>query len=137
MTIEFRKVKKEQSEFCLEFNEDSTIIEAKGVFFYCSAKGMIELDLALNGSIGLDCCRCGEDFNSQVKLKSTILICDGVVKNSQSDENCDISIYEALNHKVEFRSIIQSEIDSYKLDYHKCNDCKANQTSSQLLEVEY
>jgi uncharacterized metal-binding protein YceD (DUF177 family) len=130
MTIEFRKVRQEKDNFDITINDN---IKVKGNFFYNTAKRMVQLDASLAGDIEVDCCRCGEVFIKNVDLNSQILINDGVIKNNHNDDDFDCSIYEVQNHKIDFEEILSSEIDSFKLDYHVCEDCEA----TEEFNVEY
>ena len=86
--------------------------------------GMASLEGILNGTIQLECDRCGEPFTYLVDEKVTLKITDVPHKSSEGlgDEQ-DYDIIEFLDGVVDLDEIIISEVNAIKLDYHKCENC--------------
>ena len=121
MIVEFRKIKHNKQKIDFKLDND---INVKGEFFFNHDKKMVQLDANLIGNIDFECCRCGEIFEKNVDLDLHIFIYNGLIKNNHDNDEFDYVIYEISDHKIDFISIIKSEIDSYKLDYHICSCCQ-------------
>jgi uncharacterized metal-binding protein YceD (DUF177 family) len=89
------------------------------------ADGMVLLDASLNGELRLECDLCGESYVERLDENVKLKITDRAYKNSNSSEDeQDYDIIEFLDGEIDLDEIIQSEINSIKLDYHKCSNCK-------------
>jgi len=86
--------------------------------------GMAHLDATLKGIIKLECDRCGEIFPFNVDEKVTLKITDTPYKSSEGcgDEQ-DYDIIEFLDGIIDLDEIIISEVNTIRLDYHKCELC--------------
>lgn len=120
MVIEFRKVAQTPKNFTDQF--DSVKIEGN----FCKISPyLIEIDSKLSGSIVVDCSRCGETFSTKLDEEMGFLISDGIYKeNDNSKKDLDKVIVEVDDHLIDFNEILKSELESFKLDYHVCNDCQ-------------
>eukprot|EP01155_Anaeramoeba_flamelloides_P017721 Anaeramoba_flamelloidesa568114_162.p5 GENE.a568114_162~~a568114_162.p5 ORF type:complete len:125 (-),score=8.25 a568114_162:3023-3397(-) len=120
MVIEFRKVAQTPKNF--ENQLDSVKIEGS---FCRISPYLIEINSKLSGSVKVECSRCGETFDTKIDEEMEFLISDGIYKETEANEkNLDKVIVEVDNHLIDFNEIIKSELESFKLDYHICDNCK-------------
>lgn len=118
MVIEFRKVAQTSKSF--EDQLDSVKIE--GTFCRMSPR-LIEIDSRLHGKTAVECSRCGDTFDTTIDEEIEFLISDGLYNDDESLKNLDKVIIEVDNHTIDFKDIINSELESFKLDYHVCDKC--------------
>ncbi|MCF6245569.1 MAG: DUF177 domain-containing protein [Sulfurovum sp.] len=89
----------------------------------------VTLDATLNGSIELNCDRCGNtydyDMDSKLRLKLSDLV---------SEDKVDLDIIEFLDGKIDLLYILESEITSVESSYHYCDACDNN---DEEFEIEY
>ena len=126
MKIEFRKVPLQKSKF--EFEQNS--VKFLGTFSKMSSK-IVKLDANISGKCQVDCCKCGKDFSKHIDEKLECLLSDGICS---SDNDEELVIIEVEDHIIDFSNILNSELESFKSDYHLCSDC---QNSNDLIELEY
>ena len=118
MVIEFRKVAQTSKSF--EDQVDSVKIE--GTFCRISPR-LIEIDSRLHGKTEVDCSRCGDTFDTVANEELDFLISDGLYEDKDSDKSLDRIVIEVDDHTIDFQEIIKSELESFKLDYHVCENC--------------
>jgi len=113
MKIEFRKVVRKKSPFCLDF--ESLAINGN---FKKISNSIVEIEFKIDGYLTHPCDICAEDFE---------LLFDESLKLSISDgDYCgdDMNVLEIYNHFIDFDEIVGSEIEALKSDYHYCDKCK-------------
>jgi hypothetical protein len=121
MKIEFKKVPYTKKNF--EYIQNSVKIE--GTFCKISPK-LVEIDIELQNDIEVECCICGDDFKKRFDEHIEILISDGdysVEHDHHDDKNIQRVVYEATDHFIDFDQLVESELESFKSDYHTCNNC--------------
>ena len=116
MKIEFRKVPRSLN----NFKDELLSVKIEGTFCKISPK-LVELDFAIDGIIDLDCSICGKSFHKQLNEKNKFLLSDGNYK--PKDKNLDTVVIEIFNHEINFQDLIKGEIESFKSDYHICDNC--------------
>jgi uncharacterized metal-binding protein YceD (DUF177 family) len=116
LELAFRKVAKEGSDF--SFKNENVRFFGK-VFLKSSNK--VFLKAKLEGEIEHICDRCAEDITLQINEPIEIIISDGIYKG----ETGDLDVVETEGGVVNFDEILESEIESYKSDYHYCDKCKS------------
>jgi hypothetical protein len=126
MKIEFRKAPLQQSKF--EFEQNS--VKFLGTFSKISSK-IVKLDANISGECQVDCCKCGQSFSKHIDEKLECLLSDGIYSSNIDEE---LVIIEVEDHIIDFSNILNSELESFKSDYHICDDC---QNSNDLIELEY
>jgi uncharacterized metal-binding protein YceD (DUF177 family) len=124
MTISFRSIHAGAKEVENHLFGEDFDITLKGRVSK-GADGMVLLDASLNGELRLECDLCGESYVERLDENVKLKITDRAYKNSNSSEDeQDYDIIEFLDGEIDLDEIIQSEINSIKLDYHKCSNCK-------------
>ena len=114
MNIPFRRITKTPTEFHVSF-EDVTL---KGDVSF-TERNLALLQAQLSGKIMLTCDICAEDFATILNEKIELLISDGIYKGF--NETYDVVEIEEI---LDFNTLITSEIELIKNDYHSCEDCK-------------
>lgn len=76
-------------------------------------KGKIE------GSFPHICDRCGEEFDLDIDEEIELFASDGIYEKEDS-----LDIIEFENGILDFDTLLHSEIEAYKSDYHYCDNCK-------------
>ncbi len=115
MRIEFRKIASEKKPFSLE--KDGIVFEGD---FKKISNSIVEINLKFNGILLHPCDGCAEDFKLSVDETSKLLVSDGVYSGDE------INIYEVFDHFVDFENICESELETFKSDYHYCEKCIEN-----------
>ncbi|NOX16013.1 MAG: DNA-binding protein [Epsilonproteobacteria bacterium] len=77
-------------------------------------KGVIE------GNFDHNCDRCNEQFQENVKEEIDIFISKGIYHDGEKLLN----LIEVFDDFVNFDTILESELESYRCDYLYCENCK-------------
>lgn len=122
MVIEFRKVPQSSKNFedCLGS------VKIEGSFCKISPS-LVEISSKIHGDLEVECSRCGKSFVTTLEEDIEFLVSDGVYKDENSERCLDTVIIEVDNHIIDFENIVQSELESFKLDYHVCDNCLNNE----------
>lgn len=114
MKIEFKKITATPKSFSLE---------SEGVVF-CGEVSRIsarlfEIKARLGGEITLICDLSGEEYQQPLDESLVLYISNGVWDTqSQSDLMTEFDVIEFFDGFIDFEYILQSEINSIKMDYH-------------------
>lgn len=92
----------------------------KGEIF-AKDRGLFCIDAHLAGEIALICDRSGEEFLQSIDEKLVLYIADGLW-DTQSQRFEAFDVIECFDGFIDLDSILQSEIESIKLDYHSKGD---------------
>ncbi len=112
MKIAFRKVPKTATPFSLNRDE----MECSGTFR--ESGGAVELKMSIKGSFETTCDSCGDEYRQSVDDDLSLRVIDGFYRGDEID------IVEMHGGFMDLDYIFDSEISSYKSDYHYCNKCK-------------
>lgn len=126
MKIEFRKVPFQEK----KFNSYLNSVKIEGTFCKISTN-LVKIEAKLVGKVLVNCYRCGVDIDKDIDEDISLLVSDGIFNKSEDSEDI---VIEIDNHIIDFNYIIQSEIESYKSDYHICNNCE---NDNNLFEKEF
>ena len=89
----------------------------------------VALEAKLDGSIDLDCDRCGSSYTH--KLDNTLKLS---LSDQVSEDKDDLDIIEFLDGEIDLSYILKSEITSIESSYHYCDKCD---NSDEDFEIEY
>jgi hypothetical protein len=117
MKIKFKKIPKQPKNFIYEF----VSVKFFGTFAKISSK-LAKIQSQIDGELEVTCYRCGGNFKKLFNEKIDFLLSDGIYL-LDDERDLDKIIIEIDNHIVDFENICQSEIESFKSDYHKCKNC--------------
>lgn len=114
MKIEFKKITATPKSF---------LLESEGVVFSGEVKRisskLFEINAHLGGEITLVCDLSGEEYQEALDEPLVLYISNGVWDmQSQSDLMADFDVIEFFDGFIDFEYILQSEINSIKMDYH-------------------
>lgn len=117
MKVDFKKIKNQSYKFSIEKENIIFSGEFRKNRDFVDIKGKIQKDLSII------CDRCGKEF--MLKLDEDILLkaSDGAFRGNIED--CDV--VEFYDGFIDFDEILESEIESIKLDYHLCEQCKKDE----------
>jgi uncharacterized metal-binding protein YceD (DUF177 family) len=89
----------------------------------------VTLDARMNGSLALDCDRCGQSFDYIVETPLKLTLSDRI-----SEDKDDLDIIEFLDGVIDVTYILESEINAIQGAYHYCSKCS---DTDEDFEVEY
>ncbi len=114
MKIVFDKIG--QSEKPFELSVDN--VQLEGTLVKCGYH-RVQLAGEMQGSIPLNCDRCGEEFSHAMNAPLRLTLSDQVIETED-----DLDIIEFIDGVVNLEFIIQSEIASIQNSYHNCKACE-------------
>jgi uncharacterized metal-binding protein YceD (DUF177 family) len=85
-----------------------------------ASKNLVHCIGKIEGTLIHPCDRCGNDFTLAINEKVKILASDGIYESD--DELLDV--IEFFDARLNFDTILQSEIGMIQSDYHYCSTCK-------------
>jgi uncharacterized metal-binding protein YceD (DUF177 family) len=115
MKIPFRRVVNDPQAFALKKNGlaiEGTLRKYR--------PGLVLLEATMQGTLGVDCYRCGESFDIMPDEKVEFLIADGAYHGQ--DETYDV--VEMYDGVIDLDEVFDSEIALIESDYHACDQCK-------------
>ncbi len=83
----------------------------------------------ITGDISLTCDRCGKDYKDSLNLPLDLILTDQVQKVME-----DLDTIELLDGIIDIGLLMESEIASYRSNYHYCQECRQ---SEEELDIEY
>ncbi len=114
MKIVFDKIG--QSEKPFELSVDN--VQLEGTLVKCGYH-RVRLEGEIQGSIPLNCDRCGEEFSHVMNAPLRLTLSDQVIETED-----DLDIIEFIDGVIDLEFIIQSEIASIQNSYHNCKACE-------------
>ena len=115
MKIEFKKIGSKPKSFKIE--KDS--VEFSGEFKK-ESNSLVDVLGKIKNDLKVLCDRCNKEFMLKLDENIHIKISDGIYKGNIEDFDV-IEFYEGF---IDFDEILSSELESIKLDYHLCEECK-------------
>ncbi|WP_353661957.1 hypothetical protein [Hydrogenimonas sp. SS33] len=113
MKILLRKIHETRQPFTIEQGEAVCRGE-----FWRSGKHEVTVEGSVEGSIELDCDRCGESFRQSLQEPFSVEVVDRPLKVDES-----LDVIECPDGYVDFDMICESEIASIRSEYHLCPRC--------------
>lgn len=114
MKIEMRKITQTPKDFCISMDG----VELKGQISRKASK-VFQMDAVLEGSLELTCDMSGDLFIKSFEQPLVLYISDGIWDvQSQSSRLDDFDIIEFFDGFIDVEYILQSEIESIRMDYH-------------------
>ena len=117
MKIVFKKIPQSGVDFETSFETvkfNGTLEKKSRNLVQCSGK--------LEGTLTCQCDRCGENFSLHVDEKIDLLASDGLYETSEEL----VEVMEFFDETVDLDTILQSEVETLKSDYHYCATCSEN-----------
>ena len=85
-------------------------------------KTMVRVNGIMHGTINHTCDRCAAEFDLIVNEQVEVFASDGLYED-QSGEDL-LNIVEFFDGSINFDTILQSELEALKSDYHYCGGCE-------------
>ena len=85
-------------------------------------KTMVRVDGTMCGLIAHACDRCATEFNLKVDEKVEVFASDGLYEDKSGEDL--LNIVEFFDGSINFDTILQSELEALKSDYHYCGGCE-------------
>ncbi|MDD3344105.1 MAG: DNA-binding protein [Sulfurospirillaceae bacterium] len=117
MTIEFKKIPHSGIDF--EVSHDGVMLKGNAIK---SDKTMVTCKGRLLGNIEHACDRCAEVFTLLVDEDVEVLANDGLYEDQEGEEL--LNVIEFFDGSINFDTILQSELEALKSDYHYCGKCE-------------
>ncbi|QIR76247.1 DNA-binding protein [Sulfurospirillum diekertiae] len=117
MKIEFKKVPTTGIHFETSLDEIRFFGEALKI-----GKTMVKCTGQLEGTLPHLCDRCGENFELTVNERVEVFAQEGLYEDQEGEEL--LNIIEFFDGSIDLDSILQSEIEAFKSDYHYCGQCE-------------
>jgi len=115
LKIEFKKVGFNQKEITIN-NKD---LKLRGNIVRDDKK-LVDLEATLQGTVEVECRRCGKEFTIPVDEKLRLKLSDGIYRGALEEAD----VVEFYDGSINFEELMESERESMRLDYHLCDECK-------------
>lgn len=117
MTIEFKNVPTSGIHFEASLDEVRFSGEALK-----TSKTLVKCTGIIEGNLLHVCDRCAESFKLIVKECVEVFASDGLYKDKEGEEL--LNVIEFFDGSISIDTILQSEIEAFKSDYHYCGQCE-------------
>lgn len=116
MRIEFRKITHTPKLIDVTKSNDIESITLKGELARLDSK-LVKFSGTLSGRLNLICVRSGQEFSKEISQDLVLYFADGIYK-MQSQSEIDLDVIEFFEGFIDFDFIVNSEIESIRLDYN-------------------
>jgi uncharacterized metal-binding protein YceD (DUF177 family) len=116
MTVEFKKIPTSGINFEVSFGDVQLSGHAQK-----TDKAMIRVDGKMCGQTPHHCDRCAEVFTLLVNESVEVFASDGLYEDNGEEL---LNIVEFFDGSINFDTILQSELEALKSDYHYCGGCE-------------
>ena len=89
----------------------------------------VALQGKIEGSVAVQCNRCGIPFDYTLSTPIKLTVSDRVVEDKD-----DLDIIEFLDGEIDISFILHSEINVLKSEYHYCDQCDEDK---EVFEMEF
>jgi len=113
MKIEFKKIPYDGINFEVKKEDISFLGIAQKI-----NKNLVKCTGIMKGSFLHICDRCGDEFTKSIKQNVEIYASCGLY-----DDDKYINLIEFFDDFIDFDTMLQSELESFKCDYLYCNSC--------------
>jgi hypothetical protein len=116
MEIPFRKIGATPQEFT--FERDGITLSGT---LSANERNLVKLSGVIKGTLSVPCDLCAENFDTILDEELTILLSDGVFHGS--DDAYDV--IEFFDGIINIDTLLSSELELHRSDYHSCPACKS------------
>ena len=117
MQIEFKKIPTTGIHFETSLGEIRFFGEALK-----TSKTMVKCTGTMEGTLLHVCDRCAESFKLMVNESVEVFACEGLYEDQEGEGL--LNIIEFFDGSIDVDSMLQSEIEAFKSDYHYCGQCE-------------
>ena len=87
-----------------------------------TSKTMVKCTGVMEGNLPHLCDRCAESFELMVNESVEVFANEGLYEDHEGEEL--LNIIEFFDGSIDIDTILQSEIEAFKSDYHYCGQCE-------------
>lgn len=117
MQIEFKKIPTTGVSFEVSLEDIVVVGNATKI-----DKTMVRIAGTMSGKVAHTCDRCASEFNLKVDEKVEVFASDGLYEDKSGEDL--LNIVEFFDGSINFDTILQSELEALKSDYHYCGGCE-------------
>lgn len=117
MQIEFKKIPANGIHFETSLSEIRFFGEALK-----TSKTMVKCTGIMEGNLPLVCDRCAESFMLMVNESVEVFASEGLYEDQEGEEL--LNVIEFFDGSIDIDTMLQSEIEAFKSDYHYCGQCE-------------
>ena len=117
MNIEFKKIPVNGIHFETSLGDIRFFGEALK-----TSKTMVKCTGVMEGNLPHLCDRCAESFELMVNESVEVFANEGLYEDHEGEEL--LNIIEFFDGSIDIDTILQSEIEAFKSDYHYCGQCE-------------
>lgn len=117
MQIEFKKIPTTGVHFEVSLGDITVVGNATKI-----DKTMVRVDGTMCGTVFHACDRCATEFTLKVDEKVEVFASDGLYDNKSGEDL--LNIVEFFDGSINFDTILQSELEALRSDYHYCGGCE-------------
>lgn len=117
MQIEFKKIPTTGVSFEVSLEDITVVGNATKI-----DKTMVRLDGTMRGTVAHACDRCATEFALSVNERVEVFASDGLYEDKSGEDL--LNIVEFFDGSINFDTILQSELEALRSDYHYCGGCE-------------
>jgi len=117
MQIEFKKIPTTGVSF--EVSLEDIIVAGNATKI---DKTMVRVDGTMCGKVVHACDRCAMEFDLSINEKVEVFASDGLYEDKNGEDL--LNIVEFFDGSINFDTILQSELEALRSDYHYCGSCE-------------
>ncbi|WP_041956165.1 DNA-binding protein [Sulfurospirillum arsenophilum] len=117
MNIEFKKIPANGIHFETSLGDIRFFGEA-----IKTSKTMVKCTGVMEGNLPHLCDRCAESFKLMVNERVEVFASEGLYEDNEGEEL--LNVIEFFDGSIDIDTMLQSEIEAFKSDYHYCGQCE-------------
>lgn len=117
MQIEFKKIPTTGVHFEVSLGDIVVVGNATKI-----DKTMVRIDGTMSGTVSHACDRCATELTLKVDEKVEVFASDGLYVDQDGEDL--LNIVEFFDGSINFDTILQSELEALRSDYHYCGSCE-------------
>lgn len=117
MNIEFKKIPANGIHFETSLGDIRFFGEA-----IKTSKTMVKCIGVIEGNLPHLCDRCAESFKLMVNERVEVFASEGLYEDNEGEEL--LNVIEFFDGSIDIDTMLQSEIEAFKSDYHYCGQCE-------------
>lgn len=117
MNIEFKKIPVNGIHFETSLGDIRFFGEALK-----ASKTIVKCTGTMEGNLPHLCDRCAESFKLMVNERVEVFASDGLYEDHEGEEL--LNVIEFFDGSIDVDTMLQSEIEAFKSDYHYCGQCE-------------
>lgn len=112
-----KKIGYEPKKFEYNFEDSACRVRFFGEMYRIQSD-LIKINSHIKGEMVLVCDLSGENFTKQIDENTTFLLKDGIWNSTHHINNDEFDVIECFGGYIDIDSLLISELESIKLEYH-------------------